>query len=319
VTGSTRPGALEQQREVRRAEWALFGLTLIWGATFTVVKNALADSSVGAFLTIRFALATLVGIAISPRAIRHINRRMLLHGGVMGVLLYLGFVFQTEGLRFTTVSNSGFLTGTMVVFVPLFEVAVARSLPKWNHILGVAIVTLGLYLLAAPEIGESVNRGDVLTLGCAIVFAVYMVLLSKVARLHDLHALSILQMGTVTVLGAISLPFGDTPRFDVGAGLIGALVYSAILATLVATIVQTKYQPKTTATKAAIIFTAEPVFAAAFGMALLGERLTLRNAAGAVAILAGLLVSELMGQERRWAADVPEAAQFPLEHERRDA
>ncbi len=304
---------------MRRAEWALFGLTVIWGATFAVVKNALADSSVGVFLTIRFAIATLGGIALAPRALAAIDRTMLRHGAILGVLLWVGFILQTEGLRFTTVSNSGFLTGTMVVFVPLLEVAFARTLPRWNHILGVAIVTVGLYLLAAPAIGGSVNPGDVLTLGCAIVFGLYMVLLSRYAPRHDLHAFSIVQMGIVTVCGAIALPFGEEARFVPGTGLFVALLYSAVLATLVATIVQTRNQPKTTATKAAIIFTAEPVFAAIFGISFLGEGFTLRSGFGAAAILVGLLVSELLGKDRTWAADVPEAASFPLEHERSDA
>lgn len=281
----------------RRAEAGLFLLTIIWGVTFVIVKNSLPDIDPNTYVTIRFAFAFSVGAMISPRSLLNVNARLLRHGVVLGFLLYAGFMLQTIGLKYTTVSNSGFFTGTTVVFTPLVEVALLRRRPRWNHGTAIIIVVLGLFLLSAPDVG-GINYGDVLTLCCAIVFACYMVFLSRYAPQHQLGQFTLVQLGSVAAIGALVMLIIGTGSPTWHPRLIFALIYCAMAANLLSTYAQTKLQPRTTATKAAIIFAAEPLFAALFGYLVNGEVLSVRGLWGAALIMAGLLVSEIIGANR---------------------
>ncbi len=290
-------------RVQRRAEAGLLALTLIWGATFVIVKQALPDVGVNTYVALRFSLAAVAGAILAPRALLRMTPRLALHCGILGILLYGGFVLQTVGLRYTTVANSGFFTGTMAVFTPLIEIALLRRWPKWNHVTAIGIVTVGLFLLSSPEVA-GLNPGDVMTLGCAVVFASYIVLLDRFAPQHDLWALTIYQMAAVAVIAWIAMPFVSSPPTIWAPALWLALLYGAIMATLLTTFAQTKLQPRTTATKAAIIFTAEPLFAAFFGYVVLGETMSGRGMLGASLIIGGLLVSEFVNASRA-AAERP--------------
>ncbi len=154
-------------KQPRRAEAILLGLTLVWGGTFVIVKTALFGVSSPAFLELRFALATIVLILIFPRKALRLNKRLIRDGLILGGFSFLGFILQTEGLRFTTASNSGFITGTSVVFTPIIQIVLEKRFPKWNHITGIAIVCVGLYFLSGHNF-STLNYGDILTLGCAI-------------------------------------------------------------------------------------------------------------------------------------------------------
>lgn len=275
----------------------LLALTLIWGATFVIVKGALPDVSVNTYVALRFTLAAAVGALLAPRALARFNTKLFLHCALLGFLLYAGFVFQTVGLRYTTVANSGFFTGTMVVFTPLMEVVLLRRWPRWNHIAAIGVVSIGLFLLSAPDV-SGINPGDILTLACAVVFALYIVLLDRYAPQHDLGAFTIYQIAAVAAIAWIVMPFIPGQPTVWSPSLILAMLYGALLATLLTTYAQTKLQPRTTATKAAIIFTVEPLFAALFGYLVAGETMAPRGLIGAALIIGGLVISEFINASR---------------------
>ncbi|HEX9615272.1 MAG TPA: DMT family transporter [Bacteroidota bacterium] len=275
-----------------KAELLLLSCTLIWGGTFTVTKNGLNDISPLLLTAARFVIATLLFLPFVFRGLKSMSRVTLRGGMIIGVLLFVGFVTQTIGLQYTSASKSGFITGLLVVFTPIFQILVERRAPKAGNILGVIMVTVGLYLLTSPA-GSEFNIGDALTLVCAAVFGLYIVCLDIYTKEGDVRQIAFLQF-LVSGVGAVAgaLLFEDM-LFRPGAGLFAAVAYLALVATFYTLLIQTRYQKDTTPTRAAIIFSVEPVFAAVIAYLALDESIGPWGVVGGGLIVAGLIVSEL--------------------------
>lgn len=275
-----------------KAELLLLSCTLIWGGTFTVTKTGLEDVSPMLFVAIRFAIATLLFLPFVARGLRTMSGVTLRGGAVIGFLLLVGFIAQTIGLQYTSASKSGFITGLLVVFTPLFQIIVSRQLPKAGNVIGVVLVTAGLYLLTSPE-GSEFNLGDLLTLLCAAVFGLYIVFLDLYTREGDVKQIAFLQFAITGVGAALGALVFEEMNFRQSGELVWGIAYLSLLATLYTLTVQTKYQKETTPTRAAIIFSVEPVFAAVIAYLVLGETIGLPGVMGGGIIVLGLLVSEL--------------------------
>ncbi len=280
-------------REPRaRAELVLFCVTFIWGSTFVVTKGLLEAFSPFAYIGTRFALATILFVAIFPRSVTALRSQGLVHGSILGFLLFAGFVLQTLGLQYTTASKSAFITGMLVVFTPLWQVALERRTPRLGTVIGIMLVTVGLYFLTSPD-GSEFNRGDALTLGCAFLFGLYIVLLDIFGKSTDAAQLTVMQFIVSALGGGVVAVLVEDARADLTLGAIGELVYLAVAASVVALYLQTKYQPDTTPARSAVIFSLEPVIAALLAYLMVGEQLGFVGAIGGILILAGLLFSQL--------------------------
>jgi drug/metabolite transporter (DMT)-like permease len=279
----------------RRAEGILFLMTAVWGTTFALGKILLLEWSPLQVIAFRFALASLIVGGLFRRSIFPLSGRQLRSGALLGAFLFSGFAVQNIGLGLTSASKSGFLTSLTVVFVPLLQVVWERKSPHWGNIIGILIVASGLWLLTSPE-GAGFNLGDVLTLLCAVAFSVYIIYLDMISGVATAMQLTFVQLSVNAFLAiGSSLMFEHTFR----GGSISAmaiLVYLTIFATVLTTLAQTRFQKDTTPTRAAIIFSGEPVFAAIFAGFVLQERLGPLGMFGGGLILAGILVSELSGE-----------------------
>ncbi len=278
-----------------RADLALAGVAFIWGSTFVVVKEALHDASALTFLCLRFSLATLALLGTArPLAGRFQQARLLVSGGfVAGLCLFAGYWLQTLGLRYTTPSKSAFLTGLSIVMVPLLVAAFHRRLPAPAEIAGVAAATLGMGLLTLEGGLGSMNPGDALTLGCAAGFALHILAIGHWAPRVDYQALTLVQIATATLLCALTFWWAEPSYLRLTPRVLAALAVTGLLATALAFSVQAWAQQRTTPTHTALMFALEPVFAWVTSFLWTGERLSLRQAAGAVLILAGILTVEL--------------------------
>lgn len=284
-----------------RAELALAFCTLLWGSTFVVVKNSLDHSSVFVFLAVRFTLAGVCMAIFRPGVLRALQREEIFAGIRLGFFMFGGYAFQTAGLRYTTASNSGFITGSSVVLVPLILALFwGRRVTLWIYF-GTIAAAAGLYFLTVPASGVAhLNRGDVLTFFAAACYAVHIILVGEYAREHSAAALSILQvlacalMAWLTAFGAHAIRWQPMQFHSNGALWIGIGV-CAVFATALAFSLQLWAQQYTTPSHAAILFTLEPVFAVATSYVVLGERLGLRALLGAALVLAGILAAELLG------------------------
>lgn len=275
-----------------KAELFLLSLTVIWGSTFVLSKYLLESISPLIYIAIRFAFATILFGVFFPRKAFAGPKSSWKKGGILGVLLFLGFASQTIGLQFTGASKSAFITGMMVVFTPICQLIIERRAPKIGNVIGVILVTLGLYFLTSPE-GSEFNVGDGLNLFCAVTFALYIVYLDVFSKGSDAVHLTMAQFVTCTVLGfASALSFESVKLTPTVAGGL-TLLYLIVFATVIALFVQNKYQKDTTPTRSAVIFSIEPVLAAGFAYLLLGEVLGALGVVGGTLIVGGVLVSEL--------------------------
>lgn len=279
-------------RTRRKAEAALLATTLIWGSTFTAVKLGMQEVSPIFLIVIRFALASVFFLFFFRRQLFPIGRAAIIKGTILGFFLFLGFVFQNVGMVYTTASKSAFITSMMVVFVPLLQFIVERRSPNLGNILGVVIVTAGLWFLTQPT-GSAFNIGDALTLGCAVVFAIYIVYLDVVSQEITTPRLTFLQMASNALFSGITVMLFENVMFTVSALSLLTIAYLTVFATIISVWVQTRFQKDTTPTRAVIIFTVEPVIASVIAHLVLGEQLGMLGILGGGLIIGGVLLSEL--------------------------
>jgi drug/metabolite transporter (DMT)-like permease len=272
------------------ASFALVGVTAVWGYTFLAVQDAVASMPVMDFLAWRFLLASIVMIALRPTCLRNLTRLELLRGLGLGTILGLGYIAQTYGLRYTSAAISGFITGMFVVLTPVMSWIFLRRKTNRNTWLVVALATVGLALLSLK--GWSVGIGELLTLGCAILFAIHIVFLGEWSSQYAPYAFALLQIGAVAVISLIAATPGGI-AIPPNPGVWAVIGITGVLATAVAFLVQTWAQSLVSATRAAVVMTMEPVFAGFFAVVIGGNQLTLRTLGGAACILAAMLIINL--------------------------
>jgi drug/metabolite transporter (DMT)-like permease len=287
------------------AHLLLLAVVFVWGATFVLVKDALEDVSPLLFNLLRMSLAFLVLAVVNHRQLRHISRQTLISGVVVGIFLAAGYQFQTAGLAHTTPAKSAFITGLVVVFVPLFTIFPAlRSAntppPRWTTLIGALLAFSGLLLLTTPagtslqNLFVSIGGGDLLTLACAIAFACHLLSLAHTSHRVPTGQLATLQIGVAALIMAITLPLGGQPHLTITPRLIIALAITSLLATAAAFTIQSWSQQHIPPTHTAILLTLEPVFACLTSFLILHERLGGRSLLGATLILAGIASIELL-------------------------
>jgi drug/metabolite transporter (DMT)-like permease len=279
---------------------ALLLMTAVWGVTFVQVKDAVELYPIFLFLALRFAVSTAaLGIPFGGR-LRRLDRRGFAAGLVLGVFLATGYALQTFGLSKATVTSTGFITGLFVPLTPVFAALIFRDRIGASGWVGTGLATAGLALLSGVEVGSV--AASLFLLGGACSFALHIVFTSRFAPRYDVAALTLLQMlvalGAFGAIGLASEPL-ETPR---GWTIWGAVLVTGVFASALGFVVQTWAQSKTTATKAALVITMEPVFAGLFGYLLAGDRLSAVAWVGAAVILGGMLVAEpaLLDWLRRW-------------------
>lgn len=279
----------------RQAVLALWTTCLIWGAAFPLAKLALRDASPMAFTAARFVLA---GLLIAP-ALRRATRGEWLYGGILGLLLSLGFATQTVGLDLTTPSRSGFITALYIPFVPLIVLLVYRTLPGRIAAAGLLVALTGMFLLTRPNgLGGGPNRGDLLTLICAWCFAAHMVATGAFARRFPAERLMRTQIAVAALATCAAMPLVESPRLSFTPLLLAMVLYEAVLASVVAIRLQIAAQQVLSPTYAALVYTLEPVVAAVTSLALTGDRLAALQWLGGLLIVVGSLLPELQAARR---------------------
>lgn len=302
----TPPPDMTAAARQRKAEAMLLVVTLTWGATFAITKTLLGTMGPMTMLVWRFGIAAIVFcLFYHHRLLGPLNSRDMIRGAILGIPLYAGFALQTLGLSFTSSSRSGFITSLYVVITPILQITVTRRIPSRWVFIGIGIVLAGLWGLTAPG-GRldgllapwregGFGYGDALTLGCAGVFALYIILLDRYAQNADIVILTAAQLVVMAVLSTVQSLATEQWAYPSTAASWAQILYLAIFATVLSTYWQTLYQRDTTPTRAAVIYTMESVFAAIIGMLILNEQLGPVGVAGGLLIVAGLLVVQLKG------------------------
>jgi drug/metabolite transporter (DMT)-like permease len=269
---------------------SLVAVTAVWGWTFLIVKDAISRMPVMDFLAVRFTVAAVIMFVLRPASLRHLSRRGLWRGIVLGVLLGLSYITQTFGLQTTSPAVSGFITGMAVVFTPVLAWILMRRKINRNTWIAVGLAVIGLALLSLR--GWAFGSGELLTLGCALFIAFHIIGLGEWSPQHEVYSLALVQIATVAVISLLAAaPGGITLPPD---GSVWATIgITAVLATALAFLVQTWVQSLVSPTLTAVVLTMEPVFAGVFSVISGGDSLTLRLIFGAVCVLAAMLIAQI--------------------------
>jgi drug/metabolite transporter (DMT)-like permease len=293
-----------------KAHILLLAVTFVWGSTFVLIKNALADVSPLLFNAIRMTLAALVLGLVYFKNIRRMSPAAFLSGSLTGLMMYAGYEFQTSGLRLTTPSKSAFLTGMSVVLVPIvLKVGWRKHINKWT-VIGVIVAFLGLFFLTVPAGSggvfalNGINLGDVLTIGCAVCFAFQIVLVGQACERFGFEPIAFMQVAISAVLMFLTVPLVERAHVAWTPTVVWAILITGLLGTAAAFTVQAWAQQFTPATHTALIFLMEPVFAWATSFLVLHERLGVRSSLGAGMILTGVILSELLGSAGHPAEEI---------------
>ena len=280
------------------AEAALAWNTVIWGATFVLVKSALANISPILFLALRFSLATVALLVVFRRSVppgREPCRwgPTVAAGALAGTFLFSGYLLQTWGLRLTSAPRSAFLTGLTSVAVPLVAALVYRIRPQISEVAGVLVATVGLALMTLKGAIGAMSPGDLATLCCAFAFAAYIVTLGHFAEQMSFELLSVTQVGVAAVWALALFWWAEKPHVEWRPSVVYAILITGLLATALAFTIQAWAQQYTSSTRTALIYMLEPVVAWITSYCVAGEGLSGRAAAGAALILGGVLLVEL--------------------------
>ncbi len=269
---------------------ALILVTAVWGITFVQVKDAVELYPLLAFLAVRYAIAT---AALAPPALgrlRTLGRDGLFAGAFLGVLIAAGIGLQTAGLERTTVTNTGFITGLYVLFTPLLALALFRTPIPRQLWFAVGLALLGLALLSGVPEGSA--AGDGLVLASTVAQALQIVMVERYANRFDVFALTFVEVATAClVFGAIALALGDL-SVPHGTTVWAALIVTGLFAVAFALLVQVWAQRRVSATRIAVVFSLETVFAGLFGYLLAGDRLGALGLAGCAVIFGGIVIAE---------------------------
>jgi drug/metabolite transporter (DMT)-like permease len=288
------------------AEGALVLAAFLFGVTFVLVQDAIEDITPTGYITLRFLIGT---AALAPFAVHVARRRrepsrlLWSAGTIAGLLLFVGYITQTVGLQYTEASTSAFITGLYAVFTPIIEAVVRRRVPPAGVCVGIVIATLGLFLLTGAEL--ALGRGELLTLVCALSFAIWIVYQGAYANRLETIPFTTVQMA---VLALVSIPPTAVTGIGELTGLaIFAAAFTGIMCSSGALSLQLYGQRRVSPSRAALILLMEPVFAGVAGY-LSGERLGAVKLTGAAVILAGIAIAEVAPLRTREERETPEVA-----------
>ena len=276
-----------------QAEIYLLGIVVIWGSTFAIIKGILDQIMPFTFLAYRFFWAAFILGLIFWKRLKNIDKIILGKGFLIGIFLFLGFTFQTVGLKYTTATKAGFITGLSVILVPIISHFFIREKISKNSIIGVILAVIGLWFLNYNS-SFIFNFGDFLVLLCAVSFAMHIISVGLYARKVDYVLLVMVQLTTAFVLSFLMALFFERPGIHLyyPSGVWWSIILTGIFATALAFYMQNKFQRYSTATKTAIIFSGEPIFSAMFAYLLLGEKVGLIAWIGGLLIIFGMIISQ---------------------------
>ncbi|ALM76421.1 Drug/metabolite transporter (DMT) permease [Thermococcus barophilus] len=268
---------------MKKAELVLLGITAIWGFTFPAMKVSLDYVSPILFLAYRFGIASLLMLLIFRN--RVLQTDTIKEGFILGITLFFGHGFQIIGLKYTTASNSAFITSLYVVFTPFIAYFILKDRLELRDFVSLIFAVMGLYLISGASV--RFNKGDLLTVLCALSFAFQIVLVQKFKE-RDYLSLAFWQIFWNFMFSLVYSVIFEGIRYPSGYLLWLGILYTSVFATVIAFTLQIKYQKETKAHRAALIYSAEPIFGHISAFLTMGEILSLKGYVGAALILGAI-------------------------------
>lgn len=277
--------------EVIKGRIGLILVAIIWGSGFAASALALESFNTNQILAMRFTIAFLICLLVYKKDLKLINFDVLKKGIIIGIFLFLAFMFQTIGLKYTTASKNAFLTAVNIVIVPFLSFLILRKKVKKQEFLGALITLFGIALLSfdSSEIG-GINKGDVLTLVCAIFFALQIFYTDFHVKNVNPGIIMVGQMGTAAILSWILVIINNEIKMDITFDNIKPILYLGVISTMVAYGIQTWAQKRVSSTEAAVILSTEAFFGMLSSVIILKENLSISLVFAAILIFAGVII-----------------------------
>lgn len=274
----------------------LLFVALIWGTGYVASAIALDYFTPLQVLACRFFISGCLMSLIFIKQLKKLTLSEVKHGAVLGLCLYLAFLFQTVGLNYTSVSNNAFLTSVNVVLVPLISYILYKTPIRRNVMVGAVLSLIGIGFLSLGNV-VGINIGDGLTLVCAFFFACQIMLTSRFVENDNAVSLSIIQMITAGII-ALLVAFSVNGGYEINLSKYGwiSILYLGAISTMLAFLIQTISQKYTTGSETAVILSTESLFGALASIIILGETPTYRMVLGGILIFIGVLITE--GKEK---------------------
>lgn len=273
--------------------------TIIWGSAFVVMKNSVDIISPTYLLALRFTIASIALIAVFFKRLKLVNKTEILCGSLLGVFLFVSYLLQTYGVKYTTASKNAFITTLYVIIVPFLHWFFNKKRPSVNNIGAAVIAVFGLALISL-EGDLSINIGDLLTLFCGLFFAFHIVFVDRYTDHHDPVRLTVIQMVAAAILSWVLAPIMEgTQDFTVinGSMLIG-LLYLGIFSTMICFLLQNVGQKHLSPNTTSIILSFEAVFGLVFSVIFLGEEVTPKLMAGCILLFSSVILSEYQRKKK---------------------
>ncbi|WP_394527096.1 DMT family transporter [Lacrimispora sp. JR3] len=267
--------------------------TIIWGSAFVVMKNSVDVISPTYLLALRFTIASIALVAIFWKRVRSVRKTDLMCGGLLGVFLFVSYLLQTYGLKYTTASKNAFITTLYVILVPFLHWFFNGKKPSGNNLAAAVIAVAGLALISL-EGDLTVNIGDLLTLLCGLFFAFHIVFIGRYTKNHDPIVLTVVQMVVAAALSWMLAPLleGSLDFRVIDGSMVTGLLYLGIFSTMLCFLLQNVGQKHLSPNTSSIILSFEAVYGLVFSVLFLGETVTARLMAGCVLMFASIILSE---------------------------
>lgn len=277
----------------RVGQLGLIIVAIIWGNGFVASAMALDYFNPFQILAMRFTLAFGVLLLFNVKLLKGLKKATIIKSSFLGIILYLAFLFQTVGLQYTTPSRNAFLTAVNVVIVPFLGLLIFRKKIPVRGLMGALVSFIGIGFISLDKNLTSLNQGDLLTLVCAVFFALHIFFTDVIVKEEEAWAITLIQMGGASVCSLVMLVFnpGTLPKLT-GSALLPVL-YLGLISTLLAYFLQTNSQKYTTSSETAVILSTEAFFGMIGSVLLLSEVVTFKMIIGAILIFLGILVVEL--------------------------
>ena len=284
-----------------RYDGLLVLVTIIWGSTFLVVKETLKLTGPFTYLALCYGVGTLLLAFIFHKRLLCITRQEVMNGIIIGLFLFTGYALQTTGIQYTTVSKAGFITGMYVPLVPLFSFMFLRQRPTLKAIVGVVFSVVGLCLLSINNTFNLVfGVGEALILGCALAFAMQIIMISKFAPKADAINLAIVQLALTTVLSCLAIPIAREPFAMPHLPVWGAVFFMGVVDIAFTLLAMNWVQQYVSGTRATLVYALEPMWAALTGYLIAGDILSLPAWIGCGFILLGMIVGVMRLPRIAW-------------------
>jgi len=267
-------------------------VTLGWGSSYVFTKSGTAFLAPFNFVALRFSLAFLVAALLFLPHFKRLDKKTLKESVILGFLLFVMYALVNLGVSKTSIANSSFLVSLTVIFVPCISALLLKQRPGIHVMWGALVAMVGIAFLTLHK-SLSLNSGDFICIGAALVYSCHILYTSRVAKQCDSICLGVLQLGVAGFLGTVAAFLFETPVLPQTTRLWIDVLFLSVFCTAACFILQVFAQKYTTASHIAVIYSLEPVSAAIFAYLAVGETLRPLGYLGAALIFAGVLITEL--------------------------